>query len=123
MVVSEITWNVMSVGALSQFLTARQKGVVVELTVQTDLGKGFKNILPESLRIDMLALSDSYHVPAAVPPSVVSSSSVVQASVNTQAVFCITQFLVCSPTGRKIGGGFFCLYDPGCVYLTPLTDL
>ena len=83
MVVSEITWNVMSVGALSQFLTARQKGVVVELTVQTDLGKGFKNILPESLRIDMLALSDSYHVPAAVPPSVVSSSSVVPVAVAT----------------------------------------
>jgi len=71
-VVCDILWGMkpLPIDCLSQFLTARRRGVAVELqvvaTAAITLGEEFSRVSPESLRRDLLDLSSKGHDAAIV---------------------------------------------------------
>jgi hypothetical protein len=76
-VVCDIIWGMRPIDCLGQFLTARRRGIAVELKVvatAADLGKEFSRILPESLQRDLLELSDNGHSLTTELPLIIASS-------------------------------------------------
>lgn len=75
-VVCDILWGMRPIDCLRPFLTARARGINVELklaaTAKDDFGEEFSYISPESLRSDLLDLSSNGHTPIAVLPPAVS---------------------------------------------------
>lgn len=85
-VVCDILWGMRPLDCLSQFLTARNKrGLEVELKVAAtarDLGKEFSRISPESIRQELLDLSNNGHNSAVLPEELTVASSSSPSSLN-----------------------------------------